>query len=108
MRLADVQLASKNKDGAAQSLRKSLELKPDLLDAQRGLILLNLDQKKYAEAVTIAQTVQKQRPKEPTGFVLEGDVAVAQKKWDVATEVYRAGLKSVPIVYATGNSPPWV
>lgn len=93
LRLADAHMAAKNKDAAAQSLRKALEVKPDLLEAQRGLIMLGLDGKKYAEALTLARTVQKQRPKEPVGYILEGDVGAVQKNWDAAIAAYRTGLK---------------
>ena len=96
MRLADAHMAAKNKDAAGQSLRKALEVKPDLVDAQRGLIMLNLDAKKYAEAVAMARTVQKQRPKEAIGYILEGDVNAAQKSWDAAITAYRAGLTAAP------------
>jgi len=96
MRLADAHMAAKNKDAAAQSLRKALEIKPDLIDAQRGLIMLNLDAKKYAEAVAGARAVQKQRPKEAIGYILEGDVSAAQKNWDAAVAAYRVGLKEAP------------
>jgi cellulose synthase operon protein C len=93
LRLADAHMAAKNKDAATQSLRKALEVKADLLEAQRGLVMLNLDGKKYPEALAISRTVQKQRPKEPVGYILEGDVAAVQKNWDAATAAYRTGLK---------------
>jgi putative PEP-CTERM system TPR-repeat lipoprotein len=94
MRMAEVHMAvSKDKGSAAQSLRKALELKPDLLDAQRGLILLATDAKDYSGALTIARSVQEQRPKEAVGFQLEGDIAASQKKWDAAADAYRTGLK---------------
>ena len=96
MRLADAHMAAKNKDAAAQSLRKALEIKPDLIDAQRGLIMLNLDAKKYADALAGARTVQKQRPKEPIGYILEGDVGAVQKKWDASVAAYGSGLKQAP------------
>ena len=96
MRLADAHMAAKNKDAAAQSLRKALEVKPDLVDAQRGLIMLNLDAKKYSEAVAMARSVQKQRPKEGIGYILEGDVNAAQKNWDGAITAYRTGLTAAP------------
>ena len=93
MRLADAHLAAKNKDAAAQSLRKALDIKSDLLEAQRGLVLLSLDGKKYAEALTLSRTVQKQRPKEPVGYILEGDANAVQQNWDAAAAAYRTGLK---------------
>lgn len=95
MRLAAAHLAEKNKDAAAQSLRKGLEIRPDLLDAQRALIVLALDAKKFEDAMTMARTVQKQRPKEAVGYVLDGDINAAQKNWDAAAAAYRAGLKQV-------------
>jgi cellulose synthase operon protein C len=96
LRLADVHMADKNKDAAAQSLRKALEIKPDLIEAQRGLIMLSLDAKKHTEAVSIARNVQKQRPKESIGYILEGDIHSAQKNGDAAVGAFRAGLKEVP------------
>lgn len=95
MRLAGVHMAEKNKDAAAQSLRKALEIKPDLLDAQRALIVLELNGKKFQEALMRARTVQKQRPKEAVGYVLEGDINAAQKNWDSAEKAYRLGLEQV-------------
>lgn len=95
MRLAGAHMAAKDKEAAGNSLRKGLEIKPDLLEAQRALIVLNLDGKKFEEALTIARTVQKQRPKEAVGYLLEGDVYAAQKNWDSAASAYRVGLKQV-------------
>lgn len=95
MRLAGAHMAEKNKDAAVESLRKALAIKPDLLEAQRALIALDLDGKKLQDALTTARTVQKQRPKEAVGYVLEGDINVSQKNWDSAATAYRAGLKQV-------------
>lgn len=95
MRLADVHMAAKNKDAAVQSLLKGLEIKPDLLQAQRALIMLDLEEKKYPEAVARARAVQKQRPQEGVGYGFEGDIYAAQKNWVSAETAYRAGLKTV-------------
>ncbi|MCY7305049.1 MAG: PEP-CTERM system TPR-repeat protein PrsT [Rhodoferax sp.] len=93
MRLADAYMADKNKVAAAQALRKALEIKPDMLAAERGLVLLALDAKNYDEALRISRGVQKQSPKEVAGYMFEGDIAANQKKWDVAANAYQAGLK---------------
>lgn len=93
MRLADVHLANKNKEAAAQSLRKALQIKPDLQQAQRGSILLDLDSKNVAGALATARNMQKQNPNEATGHVLEGDIHATQKSWDSAATAYREGLK---------------
>ena len=95
MRLAEAHMATKNKEAAVNSLRKGLEIKPDLIEAQRALILLDLDAKKFQEALGMARTVQKQRPKEAVGYLLEGDVHAFQKNWETAATAYRSGLKQV-------------
>ncbi len=96
MRLAEAHMAAKDKAAAAASLRKALDIKPDLLDAQRGLILLAMDSKNYSDATNLARSIQKQRPKELAGYLFEGDIAASQKKWDVAADAYRIGLKQAP------------
>lgn len=96
MRLANANMAAGNKDAAMAGLRKALTFQPDLLDAQRGLIMLAVNGKNFTEALSLARTVQKQRPKEFVGYVFEGDLAAVQKKWDAAVEAYRLGLKQGP------------
>ena len=96
LRMAEINLAAKAKDEAMQNLRKALELKPDLLAAQRGLIMLHLDAKNIAEAQKLVREVKQQRPKEPVGFIFEGDIAAINKDWPGALSAYRAGLKQAP------------
>ena len=96
LRLAAAHAAAKNPEASAASLRKALDIKPDLMDAQRGLMVLAMDAKRYDEAVLIAKSIQKQRPKDPEGYRLEGDIAASQRKWGVAADVYRNGLKLAP------------
>ena len=96
MRLADAYVIAKNPDAAAQSLRKALDIKPDMLEAQRDLIVLAMAAKNFDEAVRIARSIQKQRPKEVDGYKFEGDIAASQRRWNVAVDAYRAGLKQVP------------
>lgn len=93
MRLADVHMAAKNKEAAAQSLRKALEIKPDLQQAQRGSILLDVDGKNYQSALATARSMQVQGPNQAVGYVLEGDINATEKKWDAAAAAYRNGLK---------------
>lgn len=92
MRMAEAHMVAKDKAAAASSLRKALEVKPDHVDAQRGLILLALDAKNYTEATNLARGMQKQQPNAPLGYQFEGDIAAVQKKWGAAADAYRAGL----------------
>jgi putative PEP-CTERM system TPR-repeat lipoprotein len=96
LRMAMAQSASGDKSAAIASLRKALGVQPDLLEAQRGIAMLALQTNQPSEALAIGQSVQKQRPKEGVGYILEGDVQVASKKWDLAVNAYRAGLKAAP------------
>lgn len=96
LRLAEIHVANKNKPEATKSLKKALEIKPDLLEAQRALILLAMEEKKTGEALDLARQVQIQRPKEAIGYVLEGDIHGLQKNWSAAIAVYRNGLKQLP------------
>lgn len=96
MRIAEIHFAAKNNEEAAKSLRKALTIKPDLLEAQRNLILVHLASGKPKEALSVARDVEKQRPKEATGYILEGDIQVSQKQWSEAVTSYRTGLKLAP------------
>ena len=98
IRLAEAHVANKNIGAAEQSLRKALEIQPDVLDAQRALIILALQGKRYLDASTVARTIQKQRPNDVLGYLLEGDVALAQNNWDAAASIYRSGLQSASSV----------
>ncbi len=94
LRSAEIQAAGKNNDAALQSLAKALEIKPDLLEAQRAIIALNLAAGRRAEALATARKVQRQRPKEAAGFLFEGDIQASGRSWDAATVAYGAGLKA--------------
>ena len=92
LRIADVYVATKNREGAIEALQKALSIKSDLLEAQRGLVALNVDAGRHRDAMSIAREVQKQRPKEAIGHALEGDIHASQKKWSEAAAAYREGL----------------
>jgi cellulose synthase operon protein C len=95
VQLADVYMAAKSTGLAERSLKKALELKPDLLEAQRRLALLYLRVERFDDAVAVARRLQIQRPSDPIGFSLEGDILSLRKDWDGAATAYRSGLKRV-------------
>lgn len=96
MRMAEINTVSKNPSAAAQNLRKALEIKPDLISAQRGLAMLEARANRPKEAMKVAQLVQKQRPKEMAGYMLEGDILAERGMWVGASDAYRVGLKQAP------------
>lgn len=93
VRLADAQVANKDLKAAEQSLRKALEIKPDAIEAQLGLVMLAMEGKRYGDALKVARSIQEQRPKELVGYVMEGDISAAQKNWEAAAAAYRSGLQ---------------
>ena len=92
VRLAEALLANKDADGARRALRKALEIRPDLLVAKRGLITLALVDKKPQEALALVREMQKQDPKNPMVYLLEGDVEATRKNWDAAVASYRTAF----------------
>ena len=96
IRMAQINVVAKDKAAAIKNLNKALDLKPNLLPVQRDLILLYVQNGDFADARSVADEIKKQRPKQPVGYVLEGDIAAARKAWAEAASAYRAGLKAVP------------
>ena len=92
VRLAEALLANKDADGARRALRKALEIKPDLIVAKRALVSMALTDKRPQEALTIVREMQKQNPKDPLVYALEGDVEASRKNWDAAAAAYRTSI----------------
>ncbi|MGE5028113.1 MAG: XrtA/PEP-CTERM system TPR-repeat protein PrsT [Betaproteobacteria bacterium] len=87
-RLATILIATENYPAAKESLNKALKLKPDYLDAEVVLASLELHAGKQAEALKIAQQIQRQYPDKPVGYALEGDTLMAKKQFAQAVKVY--------------------
>jgi putative PEP-CTERM system TPR-repeat lipoprotein len=95
VRMADAQIAARNKDAAFSSLQRALNLQKDLVDAQQRMILLHMQSEQVEQALAVARQVQKQRPKQSIGYVFEGDIHAARKNWTEAVQAYRRGLNQV-------------
>jgi putative PEP-CTERM system TPR-repeat lipoprotein len=93
LRMAEIYVAAKDKDAAMQSLRKALSIKPDSIEAQRGMMMLDLDAGRTANALATARNIQKQAPKNPVGYLLEGDAHAVGKAWKEAANAYRNGIR---------------
>ena len=96
LRMAEIQVGAKNKEGARNSLVKGLALQPDSLPMQRAMIMLDVDDRKFDAALAKARDIQKKQPKISAGHVLEGDIHIIGKAWSQAATAYRAGLKIAP------------
>jgi len=93
--MANAQMAAKDPDGAVQSLKKALTIRPDNVGIERAIVKVTLDAGRDAEALAMARNLQKSRPKESVGYMLEGDINMSKKNWPEAASAYRIGLKSV-------------
>jgi cellulose synthase operon protein C len=93
MRLATVHYAGKDYDASIQALRRALALKPGSTEVRKDIIAVQIAAGKFDDALAEARSIEKDLPKEAAGFVLEGDVYAAQKKWGQAASAYREALK---------------
>lgn len=92
LRLAGIYLRQQQNELAMGALRKALAVKPDLVEAQSGLVALSTLMGRQKDALGIAHDVQRQRPKEAVGYMLEADVYGSEKKWDEAANILRQGI----------------
>lgn len=92
LRLAAAYLASKNRQAAAKSYLRALEIRPDLQLAQASLIALAIEDKRFDEATQVARVMQKQRATQAVGWVYEGDIKFAQKSFDASAAAYRTAF----------------
>ena len=91
--LATLHDQMKNVDAARVSLQRALAIDPNLLAAQRALIELEVKSNHPDAALAIAKLLRKQRPAEPIGALLEGDIEASRKNFPAAIEIYRGGLR---------------
>lgn len=94
--LAEAQRAARNDDGARQSLKKALALAPDSLRAYERLVELEVGAKRYPEALAAAKELQRRQPKARPGYLLEGDVMLAQRNVPAALKAYQTALAVEP------------
>ncbi len=96
MLAARAHVAKKDYEAAIQALGKALALQPDRLDLHRDAIAVYLAAGKPEEALADARALQKARPKEAAGYVLEGEVLAFQKKFADAARAYAEAFKRQP------------
>jgi len=94
--VARAYVAAKDFDAATQAVRKALALQPDRLDVQRDAIALLLAAGQPDEALADARALQKARPDDPVGYILEGELFLAQKKMNEAATAYAEAFKRRP------------
>lgn len=93
VQLARAQLAAKQPDDAIKSLRAALSLRPDLTVVERDIAAIYVSTGRYTQALAEARRLQQQFPEKPAGYALEGEIYVAQKKFETAEHAYGVALK---------------
>lgn len=90
--LADTQLANKDLDGAARSVKRALELAPDSLQTQRASIMVAIRQQRFDDALKVARRVQQKYPEQALGFMLEGEIEQSQGRSEPSIVAFRSAL----------------
>jgi putative PEP-CTERM system TPR-repeat lipoprotein len=93
MRMARIQVAQNDFDGALDSARNAIALQADALEAQALAVALLIKKSSFPDALAIARTVQKQLPASAAGLMFEGDTWAAQNKWPDALQAYERAFK---------------
>lgn len=93
LRLADAYLQGKDYASAERSFKRALEIDPNDLSAQRGLIAMSVRAKQPERALEVARMIQRQKPEDAIGFLIEGDIQLGFKNSDAAIKAYRSGLE---------------
>lgn len=99
VRLAAAHRAAGDEAGMLRALRKALELDPGFTAAQREIITYYVRQGRFQDGVNEARAMQKARPTEAIGYLMEGDVFLLQGNLKAAEEAYRKGLRQSPNPY---------
>jgi putative PEP-CTERM system TPR-repeat lipoprotein len=91
--LAKAYMAAKQPDDAIKALRTALALRPDFDAAQRELAAAYVATGRHEDALREARAVQARRPQDALGYVLEGELYVAQRNLELAARTYRGALR---------------
>lgn len=88
LQIANVHSMLKDYAAAGTALRKALFIDPGFVDAKTALVRLAIFEDKPNEAMSLAQSIQKDHANTPQGYELEGDLWIRQNKPDAAVKAY--------------------
>jgi predicted Zn-dependent protease len=94
--MVEVQVARKDAPAAISQLRKVLVIKPGHPPAVGMLVTLLARTGKLDEAIALAKSVQVDKPAEPIGWSMEGDLQDSKGNRPLAITAYRTALSKVP------------
>ena len=97
MRLAGVELAAKDFNGAIDTLHKAIALQPQQIAGWLALSTVYGVADRIDAGIADAHKLQKEYPVRAGGFALEGELLARQKKFDAAATAYREALAREPL-----------
>ncbi len=89
LRIADLQLQQDKPALALQTLQKALSQAPQSTAVQQAYVRALIAANRPQDAQIVARKIQQSVPKNPLGYVLEGDARAAAKDWSGALQSYR-------------------
>ena len=92
--LAAAHQSSGDQQKTLNALEKALHIEPTFLAAQLALINMQLAAGKPDEALAVAREIQKQKPREPIGYLREADILQATKHSKESLTVLERGFKA--------------
>jgi cellulose synthase operon protein C len=93
LRMAEMTRAQQDLPATLAHLQRAISLRKDYLPAQSLLVGLLAGSKRVPEARSVVKTIQIQRPREPEGFMLEGDIEMLQANPGAAVNSYRKAIE---------------
>ena len=96
LRLASAYAQAQKPGAAEETVKKALAIDPAFLDAQIVMTEMLARSGKPDDAIAMTRQIQKQRPKEPIGFLLEGNLLQSQRKPALAIRPYEQALAVAP------------
>jgi putative PEP-CTERM system TPR-repeat lipoprotein len=90
--LAEAQIATNELGAADKSIKRALEVAPDLLDAQRLAVVVAMRQKQPAQSLAMARDMQRTHADHVAGYVAEAEIEASQKHWDPAIAALRKAI----------------
>ncbi len=96
LRLADLYKAMGDTAAAETNLRKALDVQPEVMAAQAGLVDLLVSTNRLDDALDVARRTQKRQPDQPSGYLFEAAVQMRKRSPEGAIAAFRKGLSALP------------
>lgn len=90
--LANLRLVGGDAAGAVSAVLRGVEVLPESPELRAQLVQLMKRAPDASAPLSAASAIQRKHPESAAGYILEGDILAAQKKWPGAMAAYRKAL----------------